>query len=244
MPLTVARLKSYLGQQQLGFDLLRIYLGIGLVVRGIVFLNNPALLSNVIDPAHAWALSYLAIHAVAGAHLVGGVLLSLGCYTRFAAAVQVPAVMGALLFIHLREGLFSQGQALEFSALVLVLLLLYVAFGSGSLSVDRYLDRVRIEEKPLVPELTAPLAPIHAEMEQVEHTLPKPPPEPLFVRRKDPRFNTWLYRDAKLEMTCIFIGTTVLFVLLAQGRYDWSVFWFLACFITFGVWRIGRAEFQ
>ena len=72
--------------------------------------------------------------------------LAFGLVTRIAAGLQVPALVGAVLLVHLREGLMSQSQSLELSMLVLFMLLVFVVFGSGRLSLDRYVFGVEAEE--------------------------------------------------------------------------------------------------
>src|SRR5688572_18291577 len=61
-----------LEQPATGFALLRIYLGLGLIVRGALFVTNPSIVQSVLSDADGWALPYLGAHAIAGAHLVGG----------------------------------------------------------------------------------------------------------------------------------------------------------------------------
>lgn len=116
-----------------GFDLIRIYLGAGLAVRGILFLMDPSFIGNMLDGPVNGALWP---RVIALGHLVGGVLLALGLFTRLAAAVQVLPVLGAVIMLHLRQDLASQNQSLEFSALVLVMLLFFACFGSGEWSLD------------------------------------------------------------------------------------------------------------
>jgi uncharacterized membrane protein YphA (DoxX/SURF4 family) len=116
-----------------GFDLIRIYLGVGLLVRGVFFLADPGFVSDLMDPHGATAVvPYL----IALGHALGGALLALGLYTRAAAAVQVVPVLGALLVVHARGALASDDQSLEFSALVVVMLVLFAAFGAGGWSLD------------------------------------------------------------------------------------------------------------
>jgi putative oxidoreductase len=79
----------------------------------------------------------LAARLVAIGHIAGGALLGLGLYTRLAAAVQVIPVFGALVLLHSHDGLASQNQSLEFSALVLIMLLFFAFFGAGQWSLDR-----------------------------------------------------------------------------------------------------------
>ena len=114
-------------------DLIRIYLGIGLVIKGIFYLQNPALMGTAgapgwIGTAAAWA-PYI--------HIVGGLLLALGVFTRLAAIVQMLVVFTALFFVHLpKMGQSMQArEAVEFSALVLFLLAIIAVVGAGPLSV-------------------------------------------------------------------------------------------------------------
>lgn len=125
--------------RELGWDLLRVYLGVALFVRGALFVSHPGLLAAYMGRASPWFWQTAALHYVGVAHLGGGVLLTLGFVTRWAAALQIPALAGAVFLVHLREGLASSGQSLELSALVLVLLALFAVFGPGRYSVDRRL---------------------------------------------------------------------------------------------------------
>lgn len=117
-----------------GFDLIRIYLGIGLTVRGILFFMDPTWIGHLLDVSGEMQL---AARLVAIGHIAGGALLGLGLYTRLAAAVQVIPVFGALVLLHSHDGLASQNQSLEFSALVLIMLLFFAFFGAGQWSLDR-----------------------------------------------------------------------------------------------------------
>jgi len=117
-----------------GFDLIRIYLGIGLTVRGILFFMDPTWIGHLLDVSGEMQL---AARLVAIGHIAGGTLLALGLYTRLAAAVQVIPVFGALVLLHSHDGLASQNQSLEFSALVLIMLLFFAFFGAGQWSLDR-----------------------------------------------------------------------------------------------------------
>jgi uncharacterized membrane protein YphA (DoxX/SURF4 family) len=80
------------------------------------------------------------------AHFGGGALLALGLVTRLAAAIQVPALVGAVFFVHIHDGLMSQSQSLELAVLVLFMLLVFMVFGAGRLSLDRYLFGVDVPD--------------------------------------------------------------------------------------------------
>lgn len=122
------------------FELLRIYLGIGLFIRGVIFISNSGSFMELLGTSQsAWLTSIVLIHYVALSHLVGGVMIAIGLFTRAAALVQLPVLIGAVFVVHLQGGLLGPAQSLEFSALVLFLLVLLFFWGSGRLSVDRHI---------------------------------------------------------------------------------------------------------
>ena len=125
-------------------DVIRTYLGGGLLARGLLF----AVSTNGVDvlAGNGAAVSSLpggVVAYVIGAHLVGGAMLTVGLYTRLAALIQLPVLVGAVFFVHLHDGLLSANQSLEFSALVLVLLVVLAIFGADRWSVDARLRRSR-----------------------------------------------------------------------------------------------------
>ena len=121
------------------FDLLRVYLGIGLLVKGALFASDPSLLPSLMEGSRLQATPMILTHYVVLAHLCGGLMMAIGLLTRLAALLQLPILIGAVFFVHLQDGLFARSQNLEFSLLVLLLLVLICAHGSGRWSVDHYL---------------------------------------------------------------------------------------------------------
>lgn len=114
-------------------DLIRIYLGIGLLIKGIFYLQNPAAMGTT------GAANWLATAAQAAPyiHILGGLLLALGVFTRLAAIIQIPIVAIALFSLHLPNMTVSMQarEAVEFSALVLFLLAIFAIVGAGPLSI-------------------------------------------------------------------------------------------------------------
>ena len=119
-------------QRDLAYALIRFYLGLVLFVRGWLFLYDPSVITELSGAQTVyWWYAY-----IISAHLLGGALLTLGFLTRFAALFQVPILAGAIIFIHLEDGLMTVGQSLELATLVLALLLVFALFGPGPLSID------------------------------------------------------------------------------------------------------------
>ena len=124
--------------RDIGVDLVRMYLGVGLFVRGLLFIAETQGVAALVDLSAFSLASAALVHYVTFAHLLGGLMLAAGLLTRLAALVQIPILTGAVFLVHLQEGLLSANQSLEFSALVLFLLLVVFVFGPGPWSADRY----------------------------------------------------------------------------------------------------------
>lgn len=135
---SVERLLSWLDDHRdLGMDLVRIYLGVGLFIKGAYFIGHTNVLVELMGERGVFSVGQIAIaHYVAVAHLVGGLFMTAGLLTRIAALVQVPVMLGAVFLVHIQEGLFTKEQTLEFTAMVLFVLLVVAAFGAGRLSLD------------------------------------------------------------------------------------------------------------
>lgn len=117
-------------------DVVRIYLGVGLLLRGVAFLLEPASYLDLLPDRTPAAFASLAVvHYVALAHIGGGLLLAAGLLTRIAALVQIPVLVGAVFVVHLPGGMFEQSFA--FAALVLALLVVFAVWGGGPWSLDR-----------------------------------------------------------------------------------------------------------
>ena len=136
-------------------DCVRIYLGLGLFARGLLLINNSSagFFEDLVQRSgQSWLTHGILLHYVILAHFIGGLLLTIGFLTRIAALIQIPVLIGAVFFVHRSEGLLAASQSLEFSALVLFLLLVFVVSGAGKLSVDYVtFDRVA-PDKPMEEE--------------------------------------------------------------------------------------------
>jgi len=124
-------------------DYLRIILGLIILGKGIFFISDTALLQNLITQNNVFGFSGMvisvAIHLVAFAHLVGGVLITLGLVTRFASVIQIPILLFAVFFVNLTSGFSMPNSELWLSVIVLFLLIMFWVVGSGPLSVDEAL---------------------------------------------------------------------------------------------------------
>jgi|KBSSwiStaDraftv2_1062776.scaffolds.fasta_scaffold2714288_1 uncharacterized membrane protein YphA (DoxX/SURF4 family) len=123
-------------------DILRILLGLVITWRGVVFVSNTAELQQMIAASRFEQVSFFLAHYVAFAHLVGGVLITVGLITRIAVIFQLPILIGAVFFVNLSSGIFTD-HATEFwfSVMVLFLLVFFLVEGSGPWSIDEYMRK-------------------------------------------------------------------------------------------------------
>jgi putative oxidoreductase len=73
------------------------------------------------------------------AHGLGGICLVLGLFTRWAALANVPVMLGALLFVHLKNGFWAHTNpsGYEYVLVLLVVSLAVAMIGSGALALRR-----------------------------------------------------------------------------------------------------------
>jgi putative oxidoreductase len=130
-------LKTWIaGNRDAVWDALRIYLGFALVIKGFVYMAHHSALAATMERAGVAFAGPSLAEAVAVAHIAGGLMMTFGLLTRIGAAIQIPNLLGALFFVHLREGLFTEAQTLEFTLLVLSLLCVITIVGAGRFSID------------------------------------------------------------------------------------------------------------
>lgn len=122
------------------FDLLRIYMGVALFVKGLQFVSQREQLALLLGNTDlGWFIPTALAHYIPAAHLGGGFLLAIGLMTRAAAAFQIPILFGAAFVVYMPQGFFTYSQNFEFAALVLFLLVIIFFYGGGRLSADYYL---------------------------------------------------------------------------------------------------------
>jgi uncharacterized membrane protein YphA (DoxX/SURF4 family) len=127
-------------RRDLLLDLVRVYLGIGLFVKGLQFLSNREFLASALrDSSQLDFMDAFLAHYIPLAHLGGGLLLAIGLLTRVSALLQLPILIGAVFLVLGRDGLFAHGQEFQFTCLVLFLLGIIAVGGAGRLSVDHLL---------------------------------------------------------------------------------------------------------
>ena len=115
------------------------------LILGIVYIMHAYLALAVLGPA-----GMIAYQAKAGvpfpeiatwylilAHGVGGILLVLGIFTRWAALANVLAMLGAIVFVHLKKGFWAHEGGYEYVLVLLVATVAVAMIGGGAMSLKR-----------------------------------------------------------------------------------------------------------
>jgi putative oxidoreductase len=125
------------GYRHFAIELLRILFGLFLVGKGYAYVENPSEIAYYVTLIAIPGYTDLIVHYIVAAHVVGGLLLAIGLYTRLVIILQVPIILGAVLLVHLQTGLLNSGLQLETAILSLLLLSSFLYYGSGEWSLDR-----------------------------------------------------------------------------------------------------------
>jgi putative oxidoreductase len=122
-------------------DFLRIALGVFLCIKGIQFPAQASVVMNRMPSFLSSDYFFLSMlqYYVLFAHLLGGIFLIAGIFVRFACIIQIPILLGAIVFINTSIYSWSPFSELSISIIVLLLLVYFLVAGNGRLSLARYL---------------------------------------------------------------------------------------------------------
>ena len=125
--------------------IVRIGLGLFLFAKGISFLRNANLLYLLVYGSSGSGVND--IHwlplAITWANLLGGFMLTVGLWTRLVALLQIPILIGAIIFINVQKGGFAPESELGLAILTLLLVIFFLVEGGGPVSLDAYFEKNR-----------------------------------------------------------------------------------------------------
>ncbi len=119
-------------------DFFRIVLGVFITYKGFEFMVNIETLETTTAGLNMMYGGAVLAHYIVFAHALGGPLIMVGLFTRIVCAIQLPILIGAVIFVNYPKGFMSIGShmELEISLVVLVSLVVFVLFGAGKYSLD------------------------------------------------------------------------------------------------------------
>jgi uncharacterized membrane protein YphA (DoxX/SURF4 family) len=118
---------------------LRAALGLCLFIKGVGFIQNNVNLADIVSQSALIQKASWLNTLIPWLHLLGGAMILVGLFTRFWCLVQIPILIGAIMFVYARQGLFAGESDLLFSVIVLILLAFFFVEGGGPLSLDSFL---------------------------------------------------------------------------------------------------------
>jgi len=119
-------------------DVFRIALGVFLTYKGLEFITNMDELEMTTSGVNVAFAGAALAHYVVFAHILGGPLIAFGLFTRIVSLIQMPILIGAVIFVNYPKGFLSMGNQMELwaSVVVLVGLIVFMIFGAGKYSID------------------------------------------------------------------------------------------------------------
>ncbi len=134
----VTKIESWGNSHRPGWlDIFRIALGIFITYKGAVFAMNIESLEMSIEGVNMRYTGVAIAHYVIFAHLLCGPLIAFGLLTRIMCLVQLPILIGAVVFVNYKEFMsVGSKMELEVSIIVLLGLIVFMIFGAGKFSID------------------------------------------------------------------------------------------------------------
>ncbi|QMU28356.1 DoxX family protein [Adhaeribacter radiodurans] len=130
----------------LWMDGLRIVLGLFLFAKGLMFLEHNSDVFYVFSNSQNLVSMEKATLFTSVVHIIGGLMIAVGCLTRFSLLCQFPILLGAMLIVNPQRGVHLGNTELWLSILVTGLLLFFMIVGPGRYSVDNKILRPRQPE--------------------------------------------------------------------------------------------------
>lgn len=135
----ISDVESWGNSHRPGFlDIFRIALGIFITYKGLQFITQMDELQNTTAGITSWFAGAVLAHYIIFAHLLGGPLIIAGLFTRIVCLLQLPILIGAVVFVNAPRGHLSLGNYMELwvSLLILTGLIVFMIFGAGKYSLD------------------------------------------------------------------------------------------------------------
>ena len=128
-------------------DVFRIVLGLFITFKGFEFMFSIEDLQGTTAGMDIMFGGAVIAHYVIFAHALGGPLIVFGLFTRIVSLIQVPVLIGAIIFVNYPKGFLSVGNhmELEISIIVLLGLIVFIVFGAGKFSIDEKRRKDKVE---------------------------------------------------------------------------------------------------
>jgi uncharacterized membrane protein YphA (DoxX/SURF4 family) len=134
-------LKSNSDKQPVWLTLIRVILGFILFWKGIQFIQDTSRLESILQNSGFHLLdknTRVLTFIIPYVNLLGGLFIASGLFTRWTAVIQIPILIGAIVFSNMQGGMSFNNNELILSIITFILLIVFVVKGSGNISADEF----------------------------------------------------------------------------------------------------------
>jgi putative oxidoreductase len=136
-------LKSSSDKQPVWLTFFRVILGLILFWKGIEFIQDSSKLESMLQNSGFHVLNNntkILAFIIPYINLLGGLFIASGLFTRWTSLLQIPIVVGAVIFSNMEGGMSFSNTDLILSVITLILLVVFVIKGSGYISADEFFN--------------------------------------------------------------------------------------------------------
>lgn len=119
----------------------RVILGLSLFLKGIQFIQDKSVIRKVFTESLILQEYFWLQTVIPWLNILCGFFIVIGLFTRLMAIIQIPIIIGAIVFVNSKHGAFEGESDLALSIVILVLLLFFLFVGGGNFTWDQVLKK-------------------------------------------------------------------------------------------------------
>lgn len=119
----------------------RVILGLSLFLKGIQFIQDKSVIRKVFSESLILQEYFWLQTLIPWLNILCGFFIVIGVFTRIMTIIQIPIIIGAIVFVNSKHGAFEGESDLALSIVILVLLLFFLFVGGGNFTWDQVLRK-------------------------------------------------------------------------------------------------------
>jgi len=119
----------------------RVILGLSLFFKGIQFIQDKSEIRKVFTESLVLREYFWLQTVIPWLNILCGFFIVIGLFTRLMTIIQIPIMIGAIVFVNSKHGAFEGESNLALSIVILVLLFFFLFVGGGNFAWDQVLRK-------------------------------------------------------------------------------------------------------
>jgi putative oxidoreductase len=119
----------------------RVILGLSLFLKGIQFIQDKSEIRKVFTESLVLREYFWLQTVIPWLNILCGFFIVIGLFTRLMTIIQIPIMIGAIVFVNSKHGAFEGESNLALSIVILVLLFFFLFVGGGNFAWDQVLRK-------------------------------------------------------------------------------------------------------